>query len=174
MPTFEHEALVELFQHRHLLAVELAEVHGLKLPAWQAAVTEPTEAPDTVSSRNADAVIKLTDDTGRAVFALVVEVQRGRDDDKQWSWPLYLAGVRHRLNCPAAVLVICTDETTATWAYKPVVLGPGSIVSPFLWVRTRFRWFRTRIVRARVHSWRYCRGWRTVAIRTGARCWTRS
>lgn len=131
MPSFEHEALVELFRHRHLLAVDLAEVHGLKLPAWRDAVPEPTEAPDTVPSRNADVVMKLTDDSGKAVFALVVEVQRGRDDEKQWSWPLYLTGVRHRLKCPTAVLVICTDDATATWAYKPIELGPGAVVSPF-------------------------------------------
>lgn len=29
------------------------------------------------------------------------------------------------------MLVICTDDATATWAYKPIELGPGAVVSPF-------------------------------------------
>jgi hypothetical protein len=99
MPTYEHEGFVELFRHRHPLAAELAEYLGVKLPAWREATLDSDALPDLVPSRLADAVVKLTDDTGRPVFAIVVEVQLGRDPDKQWSW----ANLCRDSPCPVAV-----------------------------------------------------------------------
>jgi hypothetical protein len=132
MPTYEHEGLVELFQDRRLLAVELAEALGIKLPAWRQAVSDATDIPDRVASRHADAVIKLTDSDDQAVFAFVVEVQLRPDDGKEWTWPVYLSGVRDRLRCPVALLVICVDNATATRAAEPIELGPGSVVVPWV------------------------------------------
>lgn len=132
MPTFEHEGLVELFRDRQLLAVELAEALGIKLPAWQQAAPEPAEVPDRVATRYADAVIKLTDASGQPVFAFVVEVQFGRDSDKEWTWPRYLAEVRERLKCPVVLLVVCADHLTASWAAEPIELGPGSMTTPWV------------------------------------------
>jgi hypothetical protein len=132
MPSYEHEGLVELFRDRDLLAVELAEALGIKPPAWQRAVPEPTEVPDMVASRHADAVVKLVDGSDQAVFAFVVEVQLRPDGRKEWTWPHYLTGVRDRLRCPVALLVICIDEATATWADTPIELGPGWFLAPWV------------------------------------------
>jgi hypothetical protein len=33
-------------------------------------------------------------------FAVIVEVQGRDDEDKPYSWPFYLMGLRHRLRCP--------------------------------------------------------------------------
>lgn len=129
MPTFEHEGLIELFRDGNLLAVELAEARGIKLPAWDAVVSEPTEVPERLNSRNADAVFRLTDGD-RSVFAFVIEIQRQPDDDKVWSWPAYLLEVRDRWRCPVVVLVICTDNATARWGAQPIELGPGSVITP--------------------------------------------
>jgi hypothetical protein len=132
MPSYEHEGLVELFRHRHSLAVELAECLGITLPVWQQARPDPGELPDLVPARLADAVIKLTDGDDRPVFAIVVEVQMGRDPDKAWSWPMYVTNLRARLRCPVILLVVCADSGTAAWAATPIELGPGWVVTPWV------------------------------------------
>ncbi|MFC7645021.1 hypothetical protein ACFQX6_33440 [Streptosporangium lutulentum] len=67
------------------------------------------------------------------VLAVVVEVQRGRDADKRWSWPVYLTTLRARTRCPAVLLVICADTRTATWCRTPIHLGhPGWTLAPLV------------------------------------------
>lgn len=131
MPTAKHEGLIELFRHRPTLAAELAEVLGIKLPAWRQAREGSGELPDLVpAQRLADAVVTLIGAGGRPVLAIVVEVQLRRDDEKLWSWPTYLTNLRSRLRCPVLLLVVCTSRTTAAWCAKPIELGPDSVVRP--------------------------------------------
>ncbi|MGQ0776395.1 MAG: hypothetical protein ACT4NY_18545 [Pseudonocardiales bacterium] len=67
------------------------------------------ECTDLVPTEcRADAVVVLSDESG-PVLAVVVEVQLGRDQDKRWSWPVYLTTLRARLRRPAELLVICPD-----------------------------------------------------------------
>jgi hypothetical protein len=79
----------------------------------------------------ADAVVVLSSDAGQPVFAVVVEVQRGRDRDKRWSWPVYLSSVRARTRCPAILLVVCTEPAIAQWCAAPIEMGhPGWRLAP--------------------------------------------
>jgi hypothetical protein len=67
------------------------------------------------------------------VLSVVVEVQRGRDLDKRWSWPVYLTSLRARMRCPAVLLVICNEPGIATWCERPIDLGhPGWVLRPLV------------------------------------------
>jgi hypothetical protein len=59
----------------------------------------------------ADLVIQLVLD--KPVLGIVVEVQLNRDDDKGYTWPVYVFNLRSRLRCPAWLLVIAPDEAVA-------------------------------------------------------------
>ncbi|MDH2428018.1 hypothetical protein [Sphaerisporangium sp. TRM90804] len=131
MPSQEHEAMILLFRNRSELAAELlGKALGVAVPAYEKAVLAPgdlTECPPV--EYQADAVVVLSD--GDPVLAVVVEVQRHRDPRKRWSWPVYLASMRARVKCPAILLVICTDATTAAWCAKSIDMGhPGWRLAP--------------------------------------------
>ena len=67
------------------------------------------------------------------MLAVVVEAQLGRDQDKQWTWPVYLITLRARLRCPTVLLVVCVEATTATWCATPIELGhPGFTLCPLV------------------------------------------
>lgn len=133
MPTAKHEGLIELFRQQPALAAQLAEVLGIKLPVWQQARDASGDLPDLVpAQRLADAVVTLCGADGAAVLAIVVEVQLGRDREKRWSWPAYLANLRSRARCPVVLLVVCADQRTARWCGVPIELGPGSVVRPWV------------------------------------------
>ncbi|CCK59084.1 Conserved protein of unknown function [Mycobacterium canettii CIPT 140070017] len=131
VPSHLHEMLVELFTHRPVLAVELlADAHGVRLPEFVSARTEPGELTDTAPTEyRADRVIVLSG-TAAPVGAIVLEVQLARDDDKRWSWPVYVATLRARLRCPVTLLVICPDPRVAEWCAAAIDLGDGNRLAP--------------------------------------------
>lgn len=96
--------------------------------------SELTEAIPSV--RRADLVVLARDRKGRARHAIIVEIQRDRDEDKIFSWPLYIAYLHAHHRVTTTLLVLAFDEETARWARKrrrigsslafaPTVLGPG-------------------------------------------------
>jgi len=106
-----------------LAAELLAGVLGVDLPSYEQVRVAPGECTDlTPTEYRADAVVVLSA-AGRPVLAVVVEVQLGRDGDKWWSWPVYLATLRARLRCPAVLLVVCVEAATASWCASPIELG---------------------------------------------------
>jgi hypothetical protein len=134
MPSKEHEALIHLFRSRPSLAPELLEsALGVSVPVYGEARLESAELTDCMPTEyRADAVVLLTL-AADPVLAVVVEVQRGRDADKRWSWPVYLTTLRARTRCPAVLLVICADTRTATWCRAPIHLGhPGWTLAPLV------------------------------------------
>ncbi len=134
MPSTLHEALVEMFRHRPSLAAELlTDALGVDLPAYQCARLDAGEFTVLVPTEyRADAVVVLTE-ADKPVLAVVVEAQLGRDQDKQWTWPVYLITLRARLRCPTVLLVVCVEATTATWCATPIELGhPGWVLSPLV------------------------------------------
>lgn len=139
-----HEVLVEIFRQRPALAAELlTDALGVELPAFGQARLEPADCVDLAPTEyRADAVVVLSQAARpvRAVVVVVVEVvvvevevQLRRDDDKLWTWPVYLHTLRARLRCPTLLLVVCVDEVTAAWAATRIELGqPGSTLTPLV------------------------------------------
>src|SRR5262249_21283333 len=70
----------------------------------------------------ADAVVTLTVGD-RPVLGVVVEVQLGKDEDKQWAWPAYVVNLYARLRCPVLLLVVCRDPVVAAWSGLPIVVA---------------------------------------------------
>src|SRR5687767_1734086 len=100
MPSALHEAIVELFRHRPVLAAELLrETLAVPLPAFESARIESATFTDlTPPEYHADLVVLLAADA--PVLGIVVEVQLRIDGQKRYSWPHYAASLRVRLSCP--------------------------------------------------------------------------
>jgi len=78
---------------------------------------------------NADGVVLFHDDDDpSAREAFVVEVQLRPDEDKRYSWPMYVGGTRRRLRCPVTLVVITTSQSTARWCSEPIDLGRGCMI----------------------------------------------
>src|SRR5690606_6655796 len=73
-------------------------------------------------------VVLLVD--GKPVLGIVVEVQLQPDARKRFTWPVYVTGLRARLECPCCLLVVTASDKTAQWAQEPIALGPGAQLVP--------------------------------------------
>lgn len=141
MPSLTHESVLELLRECPWLGLTLwrdllgrPAPHGARVEDASAAINEirPTEY-------RADQVLRIFDTSGGLFAALVVEVQLRPDARKRFTWPHYVAGIRARLGCPVALLVVAFDESVAGWCgqsidlgfgqatLSPVVLGPATI-----------------------------------------------
>lgn len=69
---------------------------------------------------------------GKPVLGIIVEVQLSQDDDKPYSWPVYVAGLRARIRCPVCLLVVTAHEPVARWASRTIDLGGGNRFSPLV------------------------------------------
>lgn len=79
-----------------------------------------TFADASVQEYRADAAFVIEDASGRALVAIIVEVQRKPDEDKPYRWLRYAARVHDDYRCDTHLLVIATDEATARWAQRPI------------------------------------------------------
>jgi len=130
--SYLHEALLLLFRNRPALAPELLrDALHVELPPYSEARIESAELVDiNPAEYRADLVILLLD--GVPVLGIVVEAQLGRDEDKRYSWPMYVAGLRARFRCPVCLLVVTTDDGIARWSSQPIELGGGNRFSPLV------------------------------------------
>src|SRR5258708_7755082 len=131
MLSAEHEALITLFRNRPSLAAELlCDALDVAVPEYREARIESGELTELMPTEyRADAVVVLAKKD--PVLAVVVEVQRGRDAVKRWSWPVYVTSLRARLRCPAVLLVICKEARSANWCATPFEIGhPGMSMRP--------------------------------------------
>jgi len=134
MPSPLHQALIQIFQYEPSLAAALlTDALGQRLPPHKHVRLEPGELTDLVPTEyRADVVVALADAT-RTVLAVVVEVQLGKDDDKRWTWPVYLTTLRARLRCPVVLLAVCVNARIARWSARPIDLGhPGWTLRPLV------------------------------------------
>jgi hypothetical protein len=127
MPTLEHNGLVEMFRENPSLAPHfLATLFLLDIPphASVAVVESSLDQLIPVEFR-ADLVLELKDAGGALVLAIVLEVQRNKDHEKKFSWPVYLAAVWAKKRCPAIVLIVAPDDEVAAWAAEAIDLSLG-------------------------------------------------
>jgi hypothetical protein len=136
VPSFTHDVLVMLFKNRPSLAPELLrDALNVPVPAFHQARVGDATLTDVVPTEYRADVVLLLDGAPSATprAALVVEVQLGRDADKRWSWPVYLASLRARLRCDVALLVVTPDAAVAGWAAAPIATGhPGWVLAPLV------------------------------------------
>jgi hypothetical protein len=132
MPSLSHEATVLLFHNRPALAAELLEqALNLDLPAWTEARLESADLTQVVPTEyRADGLLVLSSD--RPVFGVVEEIQLSVDDQKLYTWPLYVAAARAKLRCPVCLLVVALTPEVAAWAARPIALGPGGEQRPLV------------------------------------------
>jgi len=132
-PSPKHEAIVELLRENPELVVTLfRDVVGDAFPeGLTARVSSESFSEVKTAPHAADLVLQLSDGkTNR--FGLVTEVQLDLDPDKLFAWPVYAAGLRAKLRCPVAVLVVAPSARVAQWARKPIATGPWGTFQPIV------------------------------------------
>ncbi len=68
---------------------------------------ESSELGDVVPPEyRADLVLVLEGADGRPALAIVIEVQLRGDPRKRFTWPVYVASLRARFECPVLLLVV--------------------------------------------------------------------
>jgi hypothetical protein len=138
VPSSLHESLVRFFELNPAFAVRLVEdITGIVLPKHrEARITTTTFSELDPPELRSDVVTLLED--GHPVFAIVVEVQLSRKEEKRRSWLAFTAGLTRRLKCDVCVLVFTRDAAIANWAaqplsfglvstFRPLVLGPSAL-----------------------------------------------
>jgi hypothetical protein len=126
--THVHDTPLKLCRSKPGFAVELAaEILGLPIPVHSEALAYSESVTDVeVRDLNADNVVLCREgDSNR--LGLIIEVQREKDKRKLFSWPAYQVNLRHRINAPVVLIVVCPNPTVAAWAAEPIETGqPGS------------------------------------------------
>ena len=132
MPSQLHEALLLLFRNRPALAPELLrDALQIELPVYAEARIDSADLTDIQPAEyRADLIVLLLH--GAPVLGIVVEVQLSIDDRKSFVWPVYVTGLRARLECPVCLLVVTPDERVARWASEAIELGGGNRFSPLV------------------------------------------
>ncbi len=127
MPTLEHNVLVEMFHENPELAPRfLATLFRIEVPLYASVAVVESSLDQLIPVEfRADLVLELRDATGALVLAIVLEVQRDKDPDKRFSWPVYITVVRARKRCGALVLVVAPDAEVAAWSAENIDLGLG-------------------------------------------------
>jgi len=128
-----HEALIEVLRdHPHVLVGLLGGVQAGVVPAHDHVENVRADLGSALPRElRADSSLRF-ERNGAAVLTLVLEVQLAIDPDKLFVWPAYLTSVRLRDRCPALLVVITVDRIVATWARKPIELGPGVTIQPLV------------------------------------------
>ncbi len=132
MLTPEHEAIIQLLRERPQDIPQLIrQVTALPARAYTVTVAESVIAQTVSPALTADLVAVLSEG-GTPAFVAIVEYQRRMDLDKRWAWPMYVAMLHRTHKCPVCVLALTRSATVAAWAREPIVLGPGSTISPLV------------------------------------------
>lgn len=131
MVGYIHEVLVDMSGHAPGMVATLL---GDALPAGIAVSrvrVESGEFSDHAPTQyRADRVLRFG--RGRARLAVVLEVQLAYKPGKLWVWPAYLANLRARDGCPVVLVVLCLKRSVAARYDRPILLGPGSYVTPIV------------------------------------------
>jgi hypothetical protein len=115
MPSGEHESPIALAKlDPDLVTWLLAQLFDVKVPDYHHARAHPTDVRVLVPrTYHADGMLLFCDAADEPVLAVVLEVQRGWDPTKRWTWKLYVAQLESELTVNAALVVYCPDPTIA-------------------------------------------------------------
>lgn len=129
-----------MFRVRPALAADLlAGPLRVPVPPFEAARLSSSELTEVAPTEyRADAVVTLNVG-GKPVLGVVIEVQLHKDPRKRYVWPVYIATLQARLECPVVLLVLCHHPDVAAWCarpmrvcamspmWTPLVLGPQRV-----------------------------------------------
>lgn len=128
-----HEAPLDVLREHPEAVLDLLRVAGQPAPSEVAVVVLDSELTEAIPSvRRADLVFLLRDEDRVARHAIVVEVQRDRDDDKLYAWPHYVSYLHARHRVAISLLVLTFDEDVCRWARKLHDLGPCMAFAPLV------------------------------------------
>jgi hypothetical protein len=115
MPSGEHESPIALAKlDPGLVTWLLAHLFDVKVPDYHHARAQPTDVRVLVPrTYHADGMLLFSDAADQPVLAVVLEVQRGWDATKRWTWKLYVAQLEAELTINAALVVYCPDPAIA-------------------------------------------------------------
>ena len=134
MPSVDHEVPLELIRNRPALAPELLQAaSGIKPPEYeQISLGSETLTDCKPTEYRCDSTV-LLGDPKKPDLAIVVETQLDQKERKRYTWPVYLATLRARQECPVTLLVLCPDEKTAAWCREPIESGhQGWVLRPWV------------------------------------------
>lgn len=154
MPSIPHEApLAVLREDPALVPTLLRDALGIDVPAYEQVELSDADFTQAVPAEfRADLVLVLRGPgpAREPVMGLVVEVQRGRDERKRTTWPLYLAALHARLECPTCLVVVTTEVAIARWAAEPITtLHPGTVLAPIVLGPAQVPWVSPAEAQAR-------------------------
>ena len=132
MASYLHELLLLLFRNRSASAADLLRELDVQIPEYDDVRAESSDLSDLHPAEyRADLVLFLERESHK-VLGVIVEVQLGRDKDKPYAWPAYIANLRARHRCPVCLLVITVEDAVARWAGGSIELGPGTYCRPWV------------------------------------------
>jgi hypothetical protein len=127
-----HESLILLFRNRPASAAELLCQIGVQLPEYDEVFVESADLNDLRPAEYRADLVLFLGHGRRKRLGVILEVQLGRDRDKPYVWPVYIANLRARHRCPVCLFVITVEESVARWAGKSIELGPGTRCNPWV------------------------------------------
>jgi hypothetical protein len=115
MVSGEHESQIALAKlDPGLAAWLLVNQFEEKMPVYQHARPQATDVRVLVPrTYHADGMLVYYDEADRPVLAVVLEVQRGWDQTKRRTWPLYVAQLEAEVGVNVALIVYCPDPALA-------------------------------------------------------------
>lgn len=129
MPKLPHEALVQLVRRAPEQILRLIWPTGQPPPRVSSVRVTAAEYVDlNLAEYRADVVLAVGEVPDRPEGVFVVEVQLQRDPKKREIWPVYGSGLRVRLGCPVAIVVIAPNREVARWCGERIDLGWGRFV----------------------------------------------
>jgi hypothetical protein len=141
LPSLTHQALASLFRDNPTLGLRLLQsATDVSLPAGAQARLHAAQFTDLRPPEYAaDAACLIEDGTGKAIGALIVEIQLSPDELKPPSWLSYTATLHRALLVPVTVLAVAVTEEMERWCarpysynhlgstFQPLVIGPSAI-----------------------------------------------
>ena len=132
MASYLHQLLLLLFRNRSGSAADLLRELNVRIPEYDDVRAESSDLSDLQPTEyRADLVLFLVRESSK-VLGVIVEVQLGRDEDKPYAWPAYIANLRARHHCPVCLLVVTIEDAVARWAARSIELGPGAYCTPWV------------------------------------------
>jgi hypothetical protein len=141
LPSVTHQVLASLFRENPALGLRLLQsATDVSLPAGAQARLHAAQFTDLRPAEYAaDAACLIEDEAGKALGALIVEIQLSPDELKPPSWLSYTATLHRALLVPVTVLAVAVTEEMERWCarpypynhlgstFRPLVIGPSSI-----------------------------------------------